>query len=93
MVRAGKEPGLEVTLVDVLPWNNGHPAADGDRRAERAIDRDRPLDEDVARAVPRDARGPRRARDDGAELTDDGDHPSVEGYRRLGALLAQRLAR
>ena len=28
MVRAGKEAGLDVTLVDVLPWNNGHPAAD-----------------------------------------------------------------
>ena len=28
MVQSGKELGIPVALIDVLPWNNGHPSAD-----------------------------------------------------------------
>ena len=28
MVERGQELGLDVYLVNVLPWNNGHPGAD-----------------------------------------------------------------
>jgi lysophospholipase L1-like esterase len=88
MVRRGKALGLDVLLVDVLPWNNGG------RRAAReivrlnamiaAIGRDehvRVLGFNAALADPRD---PARMR---ADLTSDGDHPSVAGYRRLGRLV------
>lgn len=88
MVRRGRERGLRVVLTDVLPWNNG------DRRAARDIDRLNALIADVARdervpllrfnAALADPRDPDRMR---AELTSDGDHPSVAGYKRLGALV------
>ncbi len=88
MVRSGRERGLRVALTDVLPWNNGYPAA------KPQIDR---LNDLIARIaaeerVPlyrfhdelEDPRRPGRMR---AALTDDGDHPSVAGYRRLGELI------
>ena len=87
MVRRGQELGLRLAIANVLPWNRGWPAA------ETSIDR---LNELIARlagdaGVPvlpfyetlenPDAEG--RMRD---EWTAEGDHPSVEGYRRLGEL-------
>lgn len=87
MVQRGKELGLRVLLVDLLPWNNGWPAA------ELKIRRLNELIYDVARAedvtlLPfhdalEDTDRPGRMRED---WTSDGDHPSVEGYRRLGEL-------
>ncbi len=84
MVRRGKQLGLRVALVEVLPWNNGYP------RAAEPIDE---LNRLIAKigsdlGVPvfpwyealEDPNAPGRMR---AELTDDGDHPSVAGYRRL----------
>jgi lysophospholipase L1-like esterase len=87
MVRRGRELGLGVELADVLPWNGGHTGA------AAAIAR---LNELVA-AIGREEGVPvlpfhdtladperrGRMRD---EWTSDGDHPSVEGYRRLGEL-------
>ena len=71
--------------TDVLPWNNGDKrAADGIRRlnaliAEVAADAGATfLPFHDALADPTD---PTRMRDG---LTDDGDHPSVEGHRLLG---------
>ena len=76
--------GIPVALVDVLPWNNGHPAADAP--IERAEPRDRAdrREEGVpVLPVPRHARGPRRAGHD-ARRADDRRRPSsIAGYRLL----------
>jgi lysophospholipase L1-like esterase len=87
MVRRGKSLGLQVLLADILPWNNGWPDA------EPKIRRLNGLIQEIARdeAVPllpfhdtlEDRERPGRMRE---EWTSDGDHPSVEGYRRLGEL-------
>ena len=94
MVRSGKEAGLAVTLVDVLPWNNGHPAADEPIAELNDAIREIGRTEDVE-VVPfhDELEDPATPGTMAPELTDDGDHPSVEGYRRLGSLLAQRLAK
>jgi lysophospholipase L1-like esterase len=87
MVRRGRSLGLAVALADVLPWNNGWPAAEPVIRRlnelVRAIG-----DEEGVPVLPfhdtlEDPERPGRMRED---WTDDGDHPSVEGYRRLGEL-------
>ncbi len=90
MVRRGKELGLRVAVVDVLPWNNGWP------RAEPKIRRLNALIAGVARdeSIPllpfhdtlEDLERPGRMR---ADWTSDGDHPSVEGYRRLGEVVVR----
>jgi lysophospholipase L1-like esterase len=85
MVRRGKELGLNVVLADVLPWNNGWPGTASDIRRLNDLIAGIALDE----AVPllpfhdtlEDRDRPGRMR---AEWTADGDHPSVDGYRRLG---------
>jgi lysophospholipase L1-like esterase len=87
MVRRGRDLGLVVLIADVLPWNNGHPWA------ETPIRRLNELIAAIAAAeqVPllpfhdtlEDSDRPGRMRE---EWTSDGDHPSVEGYRRLGEL-------
>jgi lysophospholipase L1-like esterase len=87
MVRRGLALELGVVLADVLPWNNGWP------ERERAIRRLNELVAAIGReeGVPvlpfhdtlEDRGRPGRMR---AEWTDDGDHPSLEGYHRLGEL-------
>jgi lysophospholipase L1-like esterase len=87
LVRRGEDRGLPVAVANVLPWNNGWP------RAQEPIDRLNELIRDLAAAeeVPvlpfyetlESPDAPGRMRD---EWTSDGDHPSVEGYRRLGEL-------
>lgn len=86
MIRRGEELRLRVTVANVLPWNNGWP------RAEPAI---RELNALIARmGVPvlrfhetlEDVERPGRMRE---EWTVEGDHPSVDGYRRLGRLAFQ----
>jgi lysophospholipase L1-like esterase len=87
MLERGREAGLALAVTDVLPWNNGDEwAADGIRRlnalvGEVAADAGATLlPFHDALADPADPTGMR----DG--LTDDGDHPSVEGHRLLGEL-------
>jgi lysophospholipase L1-like esterase len=85
MVRRGLDLGLRVAVADVLPWNGGWP------RAEAPIRRLNELiaalaDEEGVALLPfhdtlEDPDRPGRMRED---WTSDGDHPSVEGYRRLG---------
>jgi len=87
MVRRGKELGLRVFLADVLPWNNGWPDAEQKIRRLNELVAEIARDEGVA-LLPfhdtlEDPDRPGRMRD---EWTSDGDHPSVEGYRRLGEI-------
>jgi lysophospholipase L1-like esterase len=85
MVRRGKELGLRVALVDVLPWNNGWPGAEPRIRQLNALLAEIAREENVP-LLPfhdtlEDPDRPGRMRE---EWTSDGDHPSVDGYRRLG---------
>jgi lysophospholipase L1-like esterase len=85
MIERGRGRGLGVAVADVLPWNNG------DARAAQDIARLNELVRAMADdlGVPllpfhdalADPQRPHCMRD---ELTDDGDHPSVEGHRLLG---------
>jgi lysophospholipase L1-like esterase len=84
MVRRGKELGLRVALVDVLPWNNGWPDAEPKIRRLNALIAEIARDEDVV-LVPfhdtlEDPDRPGRMRE---EWTHEGDHPNEAGYRRL----------
>lgn len=90
MVRRGKELGLRVLLVDVLPWNNGWPDAEPKIRRLNDLLGRIAVEEGVTLLPFHDAledlERPGRMRD---EWTSDGDHPSVEGYRVLGELFAR----
>ena len=90
MVERGRELGLHVVIAEVLPWNNGFPAA------EKPIRRLNDLIREIgAPVLPfhdtlEDPDRPGRMRE---EWTSDGDHPSVEGYRLLGEVVAEALSR
>lgn len=88
MVRRGKGRGMKVLLVDVLPWNNGFPDAvepiEALNEQIRAIGREEGVEVLPFAAVLEDPDRPGRMRGD---LTDDGDHPSVLGYRALAELI------
>jgi lysophospholipase L1-like esterase len=93
MVRRGRELGLFVVLADVLPWNNGWPDAEPSIRRLNELIRELA----AAEAVPllpfhdtlEDPDRPGRMRE---AWTAEGDHPSVDGYRRLGELVARALS-
>lgn len=77
----GRAAGLALAVADVLPWNNGDERAAAD--IERLNELIRQLD---ATLLPfhdtlADPTDPHRMPEG---LTDDGDHPSVEGHRLLG---------
>jgi lysophospholipase L1-like esterase len=87
MVRAGKALGLRVAVANILPWNNGPPgAAELIRQLNRLV-----ADAAAHERVPLlpfyetlvDPEQPTRMRND---WTVEGNHPSVEGHRRLGEL-------
>ena len=87
MVLQGREHGLRVALVDVLPWNNGWPDAEPKIRSLNTLIA-QIADRESVPLLPfhdtlEDAERPGRMRE---AWTSDGDHPSVEGYRRLGEL-------
>lgn len=92
MVAEGQELGLRVAVANVLPWNNGHPVADpaiaelndgiariARRRDATLLDFHAALEDDEEAGVMAPA------------LTEDGDHPSIAGYRLLGELVAAKL--
>jgi lysophospholipase L1-like esterase len=92
MVAEGQDLGLQVYVANLLPWNNGHPAADpAIAQLNREIDRIG-ADEGVPvldfHAALADPKNPNLMP---ADLTSDGDHPSIEGYHRLGDLVAAKL--
>jgi lysophospholipase L1-like esterase len=85
MLHRARHAGVRVAIADVLPWNNG------DSRAAADIDKLNELIRSIAegQGVPlfrfsetlADPSRPTRMRE---TLTDDGEHPSVEGHRLLG---------
>jgi lysophospholipase L1-like esterase len=85
MLERGRAAGLGLAVPDVLPWNNG------DERAAADIERLNALIRELAASAGAtflpfhdtlaDPADPTRMREG---LTDDGDHPSVEGHRLLG---------
>jgi lysophospholipase L1-like esterase len=83
MVDRGRELGLRVALANLLPWNNGFPDADGPIRRLNALIAGIGVPVLPFYETLEDADRPGRMRED---WTDDGDHPSVAGYRRLGEL-------
>jgi lysophospholipase L1-like esterase len=87
MVVKGKEMGLAVAIVDVLPWNNGYPAAEEPIRELNGLIVEIGREEDVPvypfHDTLEDPAKPGRMK---PEWTVDGDHPSVQGYRRLGEI-------
>jgi lysophospholipase L1-like esterase len=87
IVEHGKKLGLRVEVAEVLPWNNGYPAF-----APKIVALNRLIHAfaraDHVRVLPfssvlEDPKHPGRMKD---AWTADGDHPSVEGYKRLGEL-------
>jgi len=90
MVRRGKELGLRVAIADVLPWNNGWPDTEPRIRELNeliaALARDESIPLLSFHDTLEDPDRPGRMR---ADWTSDGDHPSVEGYRRLGEVAAR----
>jgi len=87
MVKRGESLGLKVEIAQLIPWNNGYPEYAGKIGAlNRLIDR-------IGRArhvrvlpfysVLDDPAHPGRMKN---AWTADGDHPSIDGYRRLGEL-------
>jgi lysophospholipase L1-like esterase len=85
MLERGRAAGVALAVADVLPWNNG------DARAAADIQRLNALIREVAASAGAtllpfydtlaDPADPSRMREG---LTEDGDHPSVEGHRLLG---------
>jgi lysophospholipase L1-like esterase len=88
MLARGRAVGAALAVADVLPWDNGNERAVAAIRHLNALIRSLaatagatllPFHDTLA-----DPADPRRMR---AGLTDDGDHPSIEGHRLLGELV------
>jgi lysophospholipase L1-like esterase len=81
MLERGRAAGLATAVTDLLPWNNGDERAAADIVRLNALIGQLgvtllPFHDTLA-----DPADPAHLR---AGLTDDGDHPSIEGHRRLG---------
>jgi len=87
MVRRAKELAEVVLLPNVLPWSNGWPGAEPKIRVLNDLIARLAEAEDVSllpfHETLEDPERPGRMK---AEWTPDGNHPSVEGHRRLGEL-------
>jgi lysophospholipase L1-like esterase len=87
MVGRGRAAGLPVAIANLLPWNNGFPARDPVIRELNAGIAAFAAAEGVDLldffATLEDPSRPGTMRD---AWTSEGDHPSLEGYRRLGEL-------
>jgi lysophospholipase L1-like esterase len=81
MLERGRAAGLALAVTDVLPWNNGDERDAADIRSLNELlgmlsTTLLPFHDTLA-----DPADPSRM---GVALTDDGDHPSIEGHRLLG---------
>ena len=81
MLDRGRAAGLALAVTDVLPWNNGD-----ERTAEDIVRLNALIRQLGVTLLPfhdalADPADPVRMREG---LTDDGDHPSIEGHRLLG---------
>jgi lysophospholipase L1-like esterase len=81
MLQHGRRAGVALAVTDVLPWNNGDARATEEIRSLNELIRTLtttllPFHETLANPA-----NPERMKDG---LTDDGDHPSIEGHRLLG---------
>jgi lysophospholipase L1-like esterase len=87
MVARGRAAGLPVALANLLPWNNGFPAKDPLIRELNAgiaaLAAARSVELLDFFATLEDPERPGTMPD---EWTSEGDHPSLDGYRRLGEL-------
>jgi len=83
MIDRGQELGLRVAVADVLPWNNGWPQAEAPIRKLNALIEGIGVPVLPFHETLEDPERPGRMRED---WTVEGDHPSIEGYRRLGEL-------
>jgi lysophospholipase L1-like esterase len=92
MTQRGKELGLHVLLVDVLPWNNGWPRAEPEIRRLNdliaAIAHDEGVPLLAFHDTLEDPERPGRMRE---EWTFEGDHPNEDGYRRLADVVLREL--
>ena len=87
MVQRGKKIGLAVVLADVLPWNQGYPGAEAEIRRLNELVRELGVEESVDVLPFHDTlEDPDRAGRMHEDWTDDGNHPSIAGHRRLGEL-------
>lgn len=85
--RRAREMGLTVAIADVLPWNNGWPEAAGRVDALNSLIHALAAEEALV-TLPfyETLVSPELPGRMPAEWTAEGNHPSVEGYRRLGTL-------
>jgi lysophospholipase L1-like esterase len=95
IVRGAKQRGVPVVVANVLPWNNGWPDAEAKIRRLNVVIAELAEGEGIAlldfHSALEDPDAPGRMQ---AELAhDDGDHPSVAGYRRLGEAVLDDLLR
>jgi lysophospholipase L1-like esterase len=89
MVERGLALGLRVLAVELLPWNNGYPGADGPIRRLNELIHELGVPVLPFHDTLEDPERPGRMRE---KWTSDGDHPSVEGYRLLGEVVAAALS-
>ena len=81
MLERGGAAGVVLAVTDVLPWNNGDERAAKDIRELNALIRQLPASLLPFHDTLADPAERSRMREG---LTDDGDHPSIEGHRLLG---------
>jgi lysophospholipase L1-like esterase len=84
MVERGLGLGLRVAACDVLPWNGGWPAKEQPIRGLNALIHRLPVPVLPFHDTLEDPAAPGRMKPEWCN--EDGDHPSVAGYRRLGEL-------
>jgi acyl-CoA thioesterase I len=95
IVRGAKQRGVPVVVANVLPWNNGWPEAEAKIRRLNELIAELAENEGIAlldfHIALEDPDAPGRMQAEFAH--DDGDHPSVAGYRRLGEAALDDLLR
>jgi lysophospholipase L1-like esterase len=84
LVERGVALGLRVVACDVLPWNGGWPAKEEPIRALNALIHQLNVPVLPFHDTLEDPDAPGRMKLEWSN--EDGDHPSIAGYRRLGEL-------